>query len=117
MDELDNFLAHYGVKGMKWNLKKPGEEPLGEGEDKAAILEDTVDSNSLFSTTKTKRVSTEGGEWDYKTNYRGKAERFINDWFGTKAVKAHTNQKKIMIKAQSAKSGRVQKFIESIFKR
>lgn len=29
MDEVENFLAHYGVKGMKWGVRRPGGSSSG----------------------------------------------------------------------------------------
>lgn len=107
----EDFLAHYGVKGMKKGVRKeydPSQDKLGNGDPNNLVR---TDSNNLLSTVSTSTYG-EGGEQNNTYAYdRGRIDRFIDKMFDHKVTTIRGKNA-----STRTQQGKVNKFVDKISK-
>jgi hypothetical protein len=104
-DPVENFLAHFGIKGMKWDKTKPKPKLTPEQAQNLAKLQKAHPGTNL--TVDPKLLNSP------KPN---KVQSFLQGLFGSKTTSTNTVTGKKPVTTTTTKPGSVDKLLKKIFK-
>lgn len=126
---VDGILAHYGVKGMKWGVRRSAAERAAPSEVKVRTKSAQRGSQDIKVTNKHGgRVATKGGKRNVATDEairsavaRQKAKKSTTNALSNKELKDAVDRMNLeqqfnKLTKQDAKANRGKKFISAVFK-